>query len=63
VDTSDDPMVERHRQLGTALGEWRKLSGLNQTQLARRLTYDRTTVAHAERGTQIPAEEFWQVCE
>jgi len=61
VDTSDDPVVER--QLGTALGEWRKLSGLNQTQLARRLTYDRTTVAHAERGAQIPAEEFWQACD
>jgi len=63
VNTPDDPVAERQRQLGTALAEWRKLAGLNQTELARRPTYDRSTVAHAERAAQIPAEEFWQGCE
>jgi len=54
VGTSDDPVVERQRQLGATLADWRKLFGSNQTQLARRLAYDRATVAHAERGAQIP---------
>ena len=63
MSTPDDPVAERQRQLGTALAEWRKLAGLNQTELARRLTYDRSTVAHAERGAQIPAEAFWQECD
>jgi hypothetical protein len=63
VSTRDDPVAERQRQLGKALAEWRKLAGLNQTELARRLTYDRSTVAHAERGAQIPAEAFWQECD
>ena len=63
MSTPDDPVAERQRQLGTALAEWRKLAGLNQTELARRLTYDRSTVAHAERAAQVPAEEFWQGCD
>jgi transcriptional regulator with XRE-family HTH domain len=60
---ADDLVAERRRQLGASLAEWRKLSGLNQAQLARRLSYDRTTVAHAERGAQIPAQEFWRACD
>jgi len=63
VEASDDPVIERQRRLGQALAEWRKQAELNQAQLARRLTYDRTTVAHAERGAQIPSEEFWRACE
>ncbi len=63
METSDDPIIQRQRRLGQGLAEWRKLAGLNQAQLARRLRYDRTTVAHAERGAQIPAEEFWQACD
>jgi len=63
MDRLDDPVIARQRQLGRALAEWRKLSGFNQTELARRLAYDRTTVAHAERGAQIPAEEFWRACD
>jgi transcriptional regulator with XRE-family HTH domain len=50
-------------RLGQTLAAWRGAADLNQTELGRRIGYDRTTVAHAERGTQIPAEEFWQACE
>jgi transcriptional regulator with XRE-family HTH domain len=63
VDTSGNSVIQRQRQLGQQLAEWRKLGDLNQTELARRVSYDRTTVAHAERGTQIPAEEFWLACD
>lgn len=63
MDISDDPVVQRQRRLGQALAEWRKAAGLNQAQLARRLSYDRTTVAHAERGAQVPAEDFWRSCD
>ena len=63
MDLPDDPVVERRRRLGEALAAGRAAAGLNQTELARRLKYDRTTVAHAERGAQIPAAEFWQACE
>jgi transcriptional regulator with XRE-family HTH domain len=60
VDIPDNPVVERQRRLGETLAACRTAAGLNQTELARRLSYDRTTVAHAERGAQIPAVEFWQ---
>src|SRR5215475_260659 len=63
VETSDDPVIQRQRRLGQALTEWRKAADLSQGQLARRLSYDRTTVAHAERGAQIPAEDFWRSCD
>jgi transcriptional regulator with XRE-family HTH domain len=63
VETSDDPVIQRQRRLGQALAEWRKAAGISQGQLARRLSYDRTTVAHAERGAQVPAEDFWRSCD
>jgi len=63
VETSDDPVIQRQRRLGQALAEWRKAADLSQGQLARRLSYDRTTVAHAERGAQVPAEDFWRSCD
>jgi len=59
VGTPGDPVVERQRRLGEALADCRTAAGFDQTELARRLSYDRTTVAHAERGAQIPAVEFW----
>jgi len=63
VTTPGDAVVERQRRLGQALADGRAAAALNQTELARRLNYDRTTVAHAERGAQIPAVEFWQACD
>jgi transcriptional regulator with XRE-family HTH domain len=59
----DDPVAERQRQLAVALRSWREAASFNQTELARRISYDRTTVAHAERGRQVPAAEFWQACD
>jgi hypothetical protein len=59
----NDQMTNLRSQLGEALTEWRERAGFKQTELARRITYDRTTVCHAERGGQIPAAEFWQTCD
>jgi transcriptional regulator with XRE-family HTH domain len=58
-----DSIAELRRRLGEALAVLREMAGFNQTELARRINYDRTTIAHAERGAQIPAAEFWQACD
>jgi tetratricopeptide (TPR) repeat protein len=38
-------------------------AGLSQTELARRISFHRTTVTHAERGSQVPAAPFWAACD
>jgi transcriptional regulator with XRE-family HTH domain len=54
---------DRQHRLGRLLTEWREQAGLSQTELARCIVYDRTTVNHAERGHRVPAAEFWQACD
>jgi tetratricopeptide (TPR) repeat protein len=63
VTSGADLVAGRARQLGAALADWRSEADLNQTELARRLHYDRTTIAHTEAGRQVPAPEFWQACD
>lgn len=60
---TDDAISDGKRHLGAALAELRAGAGLAQGELALAIAYDRTTVAHAERGRQIPAVEFWQACD
>jgi transcriptional regulator with XRE-family HTH domain len=49
--------------LGAALADWRVAAGLTQTELARRVHYDRTTIAHTEAGRQQPGIDFWRECD
>jgi transcriptional regulator with XRE-family HTH domain len=55
--------VELGRQLGESLTIFRESAGFSQAELGRQITYDRTTVSHAERGSHIPGREFWQACD
>lgn len=60
---TDDAISDGKRHSGAALAELRAAAGLAQGELALAIAYDRTTVAHAERGRQVPAVEFWQACD
>jgi DNA-binding XRE family transcriptional regulator len=51
------------RKLSETLGALRVDAGRNQGELARQIAFDRTTVSHAERGTQVPSVVFWQACD
>jgi tetratricopeptide (TPR) repeat protein/DNA-binding XRE family transcriptional regulator len=50
-------------RLAARLAALRSAVGLNQGQLATRINYSRTTLVHAERGRQVPALVFWQLCD
>ncbi|SHF65348.1 helix-turn-helix domain-containing protein [Streptoalloteichus hindustanus] len=49
----------RSLRLGAALRAARTRAGLSQKALAARLGYERSSIAHVERGDQRPPEEFW----
>lgn len=63
VESTGDALAQLKRRLGSSLAEHRVAAGLTQGQLAATIAYDRTTVAHAERGRQVPAVEFWRACD
>jgi hypothetical protein len=58
-----DPVAAARRRLGGALIAWRESAGISQTELARRINYDRSSVSHTERGGQTPAADFWRACD
>jgi DNA-binding XRE family transcriptional regulator len=63
VAAHDDAIDQARRRLADALVTFRRDTALKQADLARRIAFDRTTVSHAERGSQVPAIEFWQSCD
>src|ERR1700753_338682 len=52
-------IVEVRRRLGAALEGAREAAGLSQAELARIVSYSRSTVANVEAGRQTAATEFW----
>lgn len=45
--------------LGKRLADHRERNGLNKTELAERLFYDRTSISKLEAGQQSASREFW----
>lgn len=62
--TSDgDDLAPLKKALGDLLASRRATAGLTQKELARAISYGRTTVATAESGHRQPAAEFWTACD
>ena len=53
-------LTEQQRALGRYLRALREAAGLYQEDIARAVPCDRTTVTHAEAGSQLPASDFWE---
>src|SRR5262249_25493074 len=56
-------LAEQQRTLGRYLAALREAAGLHQTDIARAVPCHRTTVAHAEAGSQLPDAIFWEVAD
>lgn len=56
-------LVEQHHALGQYLAALRTAAGLYQTDIARAVPCHRTTVTHAEAGTQLPEAHFWEAAD
>lgn len=56
-------LAEQQRALGRYLAALREAAGLYQTDIARAVPCHRTTVAHAEAGSQLPDAIFWEVAD
>ena len=54
---------EEQQKLGRYLAALREAAGLYQTDIARAVPCHRTTVAHAEAGSQLPDAIFWEVAD
>jgi tetratricopeptide (TPR) repeat protein len=52
--------IEQQRVLGRYLRALREAASLYQADIARAVPCDRTTVTHAEAGSQLPASDFWE---
>ena len=50
-------------QAGSLLAGFRHQAGLSQVQLAGRIGYSATVVAHAERGRRPVSAEFWELAD
>lgn len=53
-------LTEQQRALGRYLRALREAASLYQADIARAVPCDRTTVTHAEAGSQLPASDFWE---
>lgn len=53
-------LVEQQRALGRRLATFREAAGLFQADIARSVPCHRTTVTHAEAGSQLPDSHFWE---
>lgn len=51
------------RALGRRLASWRRMRGLTQDDVARRVHSTRSTVANVESGRQVVDRVFWAQCE
>lgn len=56
-------LAEQQRTLGRYLAALREAAGLHQADIARAVPCHRTTVAHAEAGSQLPDAIFWEVAD
>lgn len=56
-------LVEQQRTLGRHLAALREAAGLYQSDIARAVPCHRTTVTHAEAGSQLPDSYFWEVAD
>jgi transcriptional regulator with XRE-family HTH domain len=52
-------VTAQRAELGKRLAEHRERNGLNKTELAERLFYDRTSISKLEAGQQSAPREFW----
>jgi tetratricopeptide (TPR) repeat protein len=58
-----EAVMAARKQAGRELARLRQAAGLNQQQLAIRISYSRGQVAGAEAGTQSTAMGFWRACD
>jgi len=56
-------LVEQQGALGRYLAALREAAGLYQTDVARAVPCHRTTVTHAEAGSQLPDSDFWETAD
>lgn len=56
-------LAERQRTLGRHLAALREAAGLYQVDIARAVPCHRTTVTHAEAGSQLPDAHFWEIAD
>lgn len=58
-----DHLADQQRTLGRYLAALRQAAGLYQADIARVVPCHRTTVAHAEAGSQLPDVYFWEIAD
>lgn len=56
-------LAEQQRVLGRYLAALREAAGLWQTDIARAVPCHRTSVTHAEAGSQLPEAHFWETAD
>lgn len=56
-------LAEQQRTLGRYLAALRESAGLYQADIARAVPCHRTTVTHAEAGSQLPDAIFWEIAD
>lgn len=56
-------LAEQQRILGRYLAALREAAGLYQADIARAVPCHRTTVTHAEAGSQLPDDYFWETAD
>lgn len=56
-------LAELQRALGRHMATLREAAGLYQTDIARAVPCHRTTVTHAEAGSQLPNADFWETAD
>ncbi len=56
-------LADQQRRLGRYLATLREAAGLYQADIARAVPCHRTTVTHAETGSQLPAGDFWEIAD
>ena len=68
--TAPEPLADRREAIaaarteaGTLLAGFRHTAGLSQVQLAGRIGYSATVVAHAELGRRPVSAEFWELAD
>lgn len=55
-----EQIAQQRQALGAKLGAYRQAAKLTQARLAQAMAYDRSTLAHLERGRSRADEDFWQ---
>jgi transcriptional regulator with XRE-family HTH domain len=58
-----EAIAEQRRGLGERLATFRRAAGLTQAKLADAVAYDRSTLAHIERGQGRADERFWRAAD